>query len=61
MLVRPAMMTVELIKRQEAELEVAELTMLRLSQTRMDKIQNKYIIVRQNIWKHYSVAIKIIL
>lgn len=47
MLVRPAMMTVELIKRQEAELEVAELTML--SQTRMDKIQNKYIIVRQNI------------
>lgn len=49
MLVRPAMMTVELTKRQEAELEVAELTMLRLSQTRMDKIQNKYIIVRQNI------------
>lgn len=48
MLVRPAMMMVELIKRQEAELEV-ELTMLRLSQTRMDKIQNKYIIVRQNI------------
>ena len=47
--VRPAMMygleTVALTKRQEAELEVAELRMLRFSLgvTRMDKIRNKYI------------------
>ena len=47
--VRPAMLygleTVALMKRQEAEMEVAELKMLRLSLgvTRMDKIRNEYI------------------
>ena len=47
--VRPAMLygleTVALTKRQEAEMEVAELKMLRcsLGVTRMDKIRNKYI------------------
>ena len=47
--VRPAMLygleTVALTKRQEAELEVAELKMLRcsLGVTRMDKIRNEYI------------------
>ena len=46
---RPAMLygleTVELTKRQEAEMEVAELKMLRFSlrATRMDKIRNEYI------------------
>ena len=47
--VRPAMLygleTVALMKRQEAEMEVAELKMLRFSLgvTRMDKIRNEYI------------------
>ena len=47
--VRPAMLygleTVTLTKRQEAEMEVAELKMLRFSLgvTRMDKIRNEYI------------------
>ena len=47
--VRPAMLygleTVALTKRQEAEMEVAELKMLRFSLgvTRMDKIRNEYI------------------
>ena len=47
--VRPAMLygleTVALAKRQEAEMEVAELKMLRFSLgvTRMDKIRNEYI------------------
>ena len=47
--VRPAMLygleTVALTKRQEAEMEVAELKMLRFSLgvTIMDKIRNKYI------------------
>ena len=47
--VRPAMLygleTVALTKRQEAEMEVAELKMLRFSlgMTRMDKIRNEYI------------------
>ena len=47
--VRPAMLsgleTVALTKRQEAEMEVAELKMLRfaLGVTRMDKIRNEYI------------------
>ena len=47
--VRPAMLygleTVALKKRQEAEMEVAELNMLRftLGVTRMDKIRNEYI------------------
>ena len=47
--VRPAMLygldTVALTKRQEAEMEVAELNMLRFSLgvTRMDKIRNEYI------------------
>ena len=49
MAVRPAMLceleTVPLTKRQEAEMEVAELKMLRFSlgMTRMDKIRNEYI------------------
>ena len=49
MAVRPAMLygleTVALTKRQEAEMEVAELKMLRFSLgvTRMDKIRNEYI------------------
>ena len=48
--VRPTMLygleTVALTKRQEAEMEVAEVKMLRLSLgvTRMDKIRNEYII-----------------
>ena len=47
--VRPVMLygleTVTLMKRQDAELEVAELKMLRFSlgETRMDKIRNEYI------------------
>ena len=43
--VRPAMETVALTKRQEAEMEVAELKMFRFSLgvTRMDKIRNEYI------------------
>ena len=47
--VRPAMLygleTVALTKRQEVEMEVAELKMLRFSLgvTRMDKIRNEYI------------------
>ena len=49
MVVRPAMLyrlkMVALTKRQEAEMEVAELKMLRFSLrvTRMDKIRNEYI------------------
>ena len=53
--VRPAMLyrleTVELTKRQEAEMEVAELKMLRFSLgvTRMDKIRNEYIRVTAQV------------
>ena len=53
--VRPAMLygleTVALTKIQEAEMEVAELKMLRFSLgvTRMDKIRNKYIRVTEQV------------
>ena len=55
--VRPAMLygleTVALTKRQEAEMEVAELKMLRFSLgvTRMDKIRNEYIIGTAQVGK----------
>ena len=60
--VRPAMLygleTVALTKRQEAEMEVAELKMLRFSLgvTRMDKIRNEYIRVGKGgkVWRENS-------
>ena len=47
--------TVALTKRQEAEMEVAELNMLRFSLgvTRMDKIRNGYII--QHRWESLEI------
>ena len=45
--------TVALTKRQEAEIEVAELKMLRFSLgvTSMDKIRNEYIRRTAQVWK----------
>ena len=59
MAVRPAMLygleTVALTKRQEAEMEVAELKMLRFSLgvTIMDKIRNEYI-SGGKVWRENS-------
>ena len=55
--VRPAMLymleTVALTKRQEAEMEMTELKMLRLSSgvTRMDNIRNEYVSTGGTVWR----------